>query len=150
MNRRKQTDEEMNRKRFLMMWMVLATVAAVGQTWPDGTPMDEWFMQSGRVDVNTLGRRYVLTDYGVRRDSSLVQTVMIQAVIDRCAQEGGGVVVVPEGTFLTGALFFRQGTHLHVAGQGRLKGSDRIIDFPVMTTRIEGETCRYFAASVES
>ncbi len=150
MNRRKQTDEEMDRKRFLMMWMVLATVAAVGQTWPDGTPMDEWFMQSGRVDVNTLGRRYVLTDYGVERDSNMVQTAMIQAVIDRCAQEGGGVVVVPEGTFLTGALFFRQGTHLHVTGQGRLKGSDRIIDFPVMTTRIEGETCRYFAALVNA
>ena len=150
MNRRKQTDEEMNRKRLFMMWMVLATVAAVGQTWPDGTPMDEWFMQSGRVDVNTLGRRYVLTDYGVRRDSNMVQTAMIQAVIDRCAQEGGGVVVVPEGTFLTGALFFRQGTHLHVTGQGRLKGSDRIIDFPVMTTRIEGETCRYFAALVNA
>jgi polygalacturonase len=78
----------------------------------------------------------------------VVQTKAIQAVIDRAAQEGGGVVVIPEGTFLTGALFFKQGTHLHVIG--RLKGSDRIIDFPYIKTRIEGETCTYFCALVNA
>jgi polygalacturonase len=58
------------------------------------------------------------------------------------------VIVVPEGTFLTGALFFRQGTHLHV--RGRLKGSEHIADFPVMMTRMEGETCKYFPALVNA
>ena len=116
--------------------------------WPDGTVMDAWFKDTTKVDVASLGRQYVITDYGVGRDSSVVQTAAIQAVIDCAAQEGGGVVVVPEGTYLTGALFFRQGTHLHV--KGRLKGSDRIADFPLLTTRIEGETCRYFPALVNA
>jgi polygalacturonase len=31
-----------------------------------------------------------------------------------------------------------------------LKGSDRIKDFPVVITRIEGETCKYFAALVNA
>lgn len=116
--------------------------------WPDNTVMDAWFKDTTKVDVAALGRQYVITDYGVGRDSSVVQTAAIQAVIDRAAQEGGGVVVIPEGTYLTGALFFRQGTHLHV--KGRLKGSDRIADFPLLTTRIEGETCRYFPALVNA
>ena len=118
------------------------------ETWPDGTVMDAWFKDTAKVDVASLGRQYVITDYGVKRDSAIVQTAAIQGVIDRAAREGGGVVVVPEGTFLTGALFFKQGTHLHV--KGRLKGSERIADFPLMTTRIEGETCKYFAALVNA
>ena len=120
------------------------------ETWPDGTVMDAWFMEKGRVDVNALGRQYVLTDYGVLAGSTDVQTQQIQAVIDRCAQEGGGVVVVPTGTFKTGALFFKQGTHLHLSEGAVLLGSERIIDFPILTTRIEGETCKYFAALVNA
>lgn len=118
------------------------------ETWPDGTVMDAWFRDTTKVDVASLGRQYVITDYGVKRDSAIVQTAAIQGVIDRAAREGGGVVVIPEGTFLAGALFFKQGTHLHV--KGRLKGSERIADFPVVMTRIEGETCKYFAALVNA
>ena len=116
--------------------------------WPDGTVMDAWFKDTTKVDVAKLGKQYVITDFGVKQDSTVVQTAAIQAVIDRAAQNGGGVVVIPEGTYLTGALFFKQGTHLHVIG--RLKGSDRIIDFPYMTTRIEGETCTYFCALINA
>lgn len=120
----------------------------VVERWPDGTVMDAWFKDTTKVDMNALGRQYVITDYGVKNDSTLVQTTAIQAIIDRAAQEGGGVVVIPQGTFLTGALFFKQGTHLYV--QGRLKGSDRIVDYPVVMTRIEGQTCKYFPALVNA
>ncbi|MBR2776228.1 MAG: exopolygalacturonase, partial [Prevotella sp.] len=118
------------------------------ETWPDGTMIDAWFQDTAKVDPASLGRQYVITDYGVSLDSAIVQTSAIQAVIDRAAREGGGVIVIPEGTFMSGALFFRQGTHLHV--KGRLKGSDRIADFPVTTTRIGGETCKYFPALVNA
>ena len=121
---------------------------AAVDVWPDGTVMDAWFKDTTKVDVAKLGKQYVITDFGVKQDSTVVQTAAIQAVIDRAAQDGGGVVVIPEGTYLTGALFFKQGTHLHVIG--RLKGSDRIIDFPYMTTRIEGETCTYFCALINA
>ena len=131
-----------------MMGLLLATMWAEADNWPDGSKMDDWFLQSGKVDVAQLGRQYVITDFGVSTDSTLVQTTLIQHVIDLCADKGGGVVVIPEGTFLSGALFFPQGTHLHVIG--RLKGSDRIADFPVMLTRIEGETCKYFPALVNA
>ena len=145
------------RKTIILLLAVLTLTASAKpkgkkavETWPDGTVMDAWFMEKGRVDVNALGRQYVLTDYGVLAGSSEVQTQQIQTVIDRCAQEGGGVVVVPTGTFKTGALFFKQGTHLHLSEGAVLLGSDRIIDFPILTTRIEGETCKYFAALVNA
>ena len=145
------------RKTIILLLAVLTLTASAKpkgrkavETWPDGTVMDAWFMEKGRVDVNALGRQYVLTDYGVLAGRTDVQTRQIQAVIDRCAQEGGGVVVVPTGTFKTGALFFKQGTHLHLSEGAVLLGSERIIDFPILTTRIEGETCKYFAALVNA
>lgn len=148
----------MMRKTMMLLLAVLTLTAvakpkakkAVAETWPDGTVMDAWFQDTKKVDPATLGKRYVLTDYGVLIGSTAIQTEKIQAVIDRCAQEGGGVVVVPQGTFMTGALFFKQGTHLHVDEGGTLKGSDRISDYPILTTRIEGETCKYFSALVNA
>ncbi|MBP3827016.1 MAG: exopolygalacturonase [Prevotella sp.] len=143
-------------RKTILFLMLLLTVAGYAKSkkkvvvdrWPDGTVMDAWFKDTTKVDMNALGRQYVITDYGVKNDSTLVQTTAIQAIIDRAAQEGGGVVVIPQGTFLTGALFFKQGTHLYV--QGRLKGSDRIVDYPVVMTRIEGQTCKYFPALVNA
>lgn len=38
----------------------------------------------------------------------------IQNLIDRAYENGGGVIVVPKGTYLTGALFFKQGVNLYI------------------------------------
>ncbi len=143
-------------KHLIGLLLLLITITANARmkrpqpTWPDGTPMERWFTDTAKVNIDSLGRKYVITDFGVQPDSSLLQTARIQHVIDLAAGNGGGVVVIPRGTFLTGALFFKQGTHLHVAEGGKLKGSDRIADFPITTTRIEGETCRYFCALVNA
>ena len=123
---------------------------AKAETWPDGTPVSAWFSDTSRVDVATLGRRYVVTDYGVKNYSEQVQTKEMQAVIDRCAQEGGGVVVVPRGFVVSGSLFFKPGTHLLIEANGELRGSDRIRDFKLVKTRMEGQTLDYFAALVNA
>ena len=47
-------------------------------------------------------------------DSTIVQTKKIQEVIDLAARNGGGVIVIPKGTFLSGSLFFKNNTHLHL------------------------------------
>ena len=117
---------------------------------PDGTPIPAWFSDTTKVDVNTLGQQYVITDFGVKNDSTMVQTEAIQHVIDLAADKGGGVVVIPRGTFLSGSLFFKQGTHLHVVEGGKLKGSERIRDFKLVDTRMEGQSIKYFAALVNA
>ena len=117
--------------------------------WPDGTPVSEWFRDTTRVNLTAL-KHYVVTDYGVDGYSTEVQTAKLQAVIDRAAQEGGGVIVIPRGTFVSGALFFKPGTHLKIDEGGELKGSDRIKHFPVVKTRMEGQTLDYFAALVNA
>jgi len=120
------------------------------ELWPNGEVMSEWFSDTTKVKLADLGRQYVLTSYGVRQGTTDIQTREIQAVIDRCAEEGGGVIVVPKGTFYTGSLFFKQGTHLHLVEGAVLKGSERVHDFEIRETRIEGQTCKYFTALVNA
>ena len=146
-------------RRILISLLALAVVLPTGAKtpkkvkeqpllWPDGTAVPEWFFQSEVPAPESLGKLYNLRDYGVESNPNLVQTAAIQAVIDKAAADGGGVVVVPEGIFKSGALFFKQGTHLYLSRGAMLLGSESILDFPVTTTRIEGEVCRYFPALV--
>ena len=117
--------------------------------WPDGTEISEWFRQTEPVEVKALGKQYRVTDYGVVNDGCL-HTRELQALIDQVATEGGGVLVVPEGTYMTGALFFKQGVHLHLYDGATLMGSNDPSDYPLVKTRIEGETCLYYSALINA
>ena len=145
-------------KRILTLWAILGCFAAAtakkpaqstADIFPDGSVVDAWFGQAQPVDPALLGPQYVITDFGVVSDSTKVQTAALQAVIDRAAATGG-VIVIPEGTFLSGSLFFKPRTHLHLREGAVLKGSDDISDFAVVDTRIEGQSLRYFAALVNA
>ncbi|MDI9877858.1 rhamnogalacturonidase [Flectobacillus longus] len=119
------------------------------QLFPDGTPISNWFTVNKKVSLPQLGKAYVITDYGVKNDSTLVQTEAIQKIID-IATEKGGVIVIPQGTFLSGALFFKPKTHLHVVEGAKLKGSDNIEDYPKLPSRMEGQSLDYFTALVNA
>src|ERR1035437_318808 len=83
-------------------------------------------------------KRFAITTFGAVGDGKTRNTQAIQALIDRASKEGGGVLVVPSGTFLTGALFFKQGVNLLIERNGVLKGSVLQDDYPQVKTRWEG------------
>ena len=113
---------------------------------PDGTPVDPWFFDLS-VPAPDDSRRFSLKDQGIPADGS-VQTDKIQSLIDWVSGEGGGTIVVEGGTWLTGALYMKQGVRLHLEADGVLKGSDDILDYPLCETRIEGQSCLYFPALI--
>ena len=116
---------------------------------PDKTPIPEWFYNTDIPELKDMGTQYVLTQYDILDDGK-IHTQEIQALINTAHENGGGVIVVPPGTYMTGSLFFKQGVHLYVAEGGVLKGSDDISDYEVRMTRIEGETCPYFTALINA
>ena len=121
----------------------------VVELFPDGTEIPEWFRQNEPVDLEKLGKKYVLTEHEIFADGRL-HTEEIQALIDKAAANGGGVIVIPRGTYMTGGLHFKQGTHLYLEDGATLMGSDFIGDYPLGKTRIEGETCTYFGALINA
>lgn len=116
---------------------------------PDGTIIDDWFYYIPNITLGDLGKQYIITDYGIK-DNGNVYTQEFQQLIDTVASNGGGVIVVPKGTYLTGSLFFKNGVNLYIEKDGVIKGSDDISDYPVCNTRIEGENCKYFPALINA
>ncbi len=48
----------------------------------------------------------LITEFGALPDGATINTRAIQAAIDHMASRRGGTVVIPQGTFVSGALFF--------------------------------------------
>jgi polygalacturonase len=96
-------------------------------------------------------KQYVITQFGAVADGKTVNTKAIQAAIDKCAaNKKGGVVVVPAGTFLSGAIFLKQGVNLLVEKDGVLKGTTNPDDYPQIQSRWEGTEEMYTASFINA
>lgn len=141
----------MKKRSLVFLLCVLSFITGFSQElFPDGTPIPAWFKETEPTNIDKLGKIYRVTDNGMLRDSTVIQTKKLQAVIDKASAGGGGVIVIPKGTFQTGSIFFKKGTHLHLEDGAKLKGSDDISNFPLLMTRIEGQTVKYFAALINA
>jgi polygalacturonase len=65
---------------------------------------------------------FPVTRFGVVADDEAPDTAAIQAAIDACGQAGGGRVLFPPGTCLSGTLRLRSGVELHLPQGARLAG----------------------------
>lgn len=75
--------------------------------------------------------------HGAVGDGRTLNTKAIQAAIDACPP--GGTVLVPEGRFLSGALFLKSDLTFEVAKGGQLRGSADPADYrPMVRNRFEG------------
>lgn len=92
---------------------------------------------------------YIITDYGIKDDGN-IYTEEFQKLINSVYDNGGGYIIIPDGTYMTGALFFKPGVNLYIEKNGILKGSQDITDYPIIKTRIEGESCLYYAALINA
>lgn len=83
-------------------------------------------------------KTYNIAEFGAIGDGKTLNTKAIQTVIDDCAKNGGGTVIIPKGVFLSGALFIKPGVNIEIQQDAVLKGSQNIEDYPKAITRIEG------------
>ncbi|HZE85910.1 MAG TPA: glycosyl hydrolase family 28 protein, partial [Puia sp.] len=79
-------------------------------------------------------------------DGATLATHSIQAAIDDCAKNGGGVVILDPGSYLCGSLFLKEGVELRIGKSVELKGSQRFEDYPEILTRIAGIEMKWPAA----
>lgn len=90
------------------------------------------------VAAKPAKKELVISSAGAIGDSITLNTHVIQQSIDKLQAEGGGILVVPKGIFLTGALYLKQGVDLRIDKDGVLKGSVNKADYPPIDRRIEG------------
>ena len=98
---------------------------------------------AGRITAQTsapaaMPKRYSILEFGAVADRTTLNTASIQKAIDTAVATGGGVVVIPRGTFASGSLFLKAGVALWLDEGAVLFGSGNIEDYPKRETRIEG------------
>lgn len=72
---------------------------------------------------------YKITSFGAKADGVTNNTVAIQQAIDKASANGGGVVLVPTGKFVTGVIELKSDVELRVAANAVLMATTKRIDY---------------------
>ena len=72
---------------------------------------------------------YNVVDFGAVGDGKTINTKTIQSAIDSCSTSGGGKVIFPPGTFLSGSIRMKSKVELFLSPGSIILGSDRIADY---------------------
>ncbi len=115
---------------------------------PDGTIIDEWFFDNKTPSIADFPNKYYLKDYVL--DKNKIITLEFQSLIDLVHDSNGGLIIISDGIYKTGAIFLKSGVSLYIEKNAIILGSDDISDYPVLETRIEGETCMYYPALINA
>jgi len=84
------------------------------------------------------GAEHSVLDHGAKGDGSTLCTAAIQNAIDAASAGGGGIVTVPKGTFLSGAVFVKSGVELRLDEGAVIQAVQDDSAYPEMPTRIAG------------
>jgi len=76
--------------------------------------------------------------FGAVADGRTLTTAALQRAIDAAGGAGGGLVLIPPGRYLSGALFLRNNVHVYVTAGAVVVGSTRPEDYPPIAGRWEG------------
>ena len=80
-------------------------------------------------ELSSSGSYFDVRQYGARGDASTLCTSPIQQAIDDCHAAGGGTVVLPPGTYVSGTLYLKSHVVLHLCSGATLLGSPNTRDY---------------------
>lgn len=111
-------------------------------------PELEWVKDVG-AKLKPSGKKvFRVNKFGAKNDGKTLNTKAIQAAIDACTENGGGIVSFDTGAYLTGSLFIKKGVNLNIGENVKILGSQNIKDYPEIDTRIAGIEMKWPAALI--
>jgi len=72
---------------------------------------------------------YSVRDYGAKGDGTTKDTAALQKAIDACHADGGGVVLLPAGRYLSGTIYLKSNVEFHLTAGARLVASPDRADY---------------------
>ena len=99
------------------------------------------------ITVDSAKKIYNILDFGAKPDGKTLCTQAIQNAVDQCAENGGGTVYFPAGTWLTGTIYMESHITIRLDSGCLLLGSKEKKDYgrPHKLSDTEGETFSYWA-----
>ncbi|MDE6341849.1 MAG: glycoside hydrolase family 28 protein, partial [Muribaculaceae bacterium] len=92
---------------------------------------------------------YSILQFGkISKKEGYLYTDMINKAIKKCHDEGGGRVIVPAGTWLTGPITLLSNVNLHLEEGATLLFTTDVKQYPVVLTRWEGMDCYNYSPMI--
>lgn len=105
----------------------------------DETPFE---MPSLRLPVFDGCPRFAITDFGASTGNQVLTSAALAKAISAAHEVGGGIVVVPPGTWPTGPVHFKSRVKLHLEAGATLRFSPDPLDYlPAVLASWEGLEC---------
>lgn len=79
-----------------------------------------------------------IINYGAKADGITLNTKSINTAIAKCSAKGGGVVLVPQGFWLTGPIVLKSNVNLYVSRAALLQFTDDKSQYPLIEGNYEG------------
>ena len=114
---------------------------------PCAAMANAWDTQYKQIEKNIRqpefkDKSYNITDFGASTKAKAADNQKaINKAIATCSKNGGGRVVIPEGTFITGAITMLSKVNLHIEKNGVLLFAFQPELYPIVPTRWEGIDC---------
>ena len=129
-------------KRILQLLLLCLIVPSIAQAkaWDE----EEYKRIEQSIKAPTFPEKdFLITKYGAKTTNSAAQNQKaINKAIAACSKKGGGRVIVPSGTFVTGAITLLSHVNLVVEKDAVLKFAFEPDLYPIVPTRWEGIDCR--------
>lgn len=108
----------------------------------------DWRSKVGSKTYPSDTTTYFVNNYGGLNDGKTLNTQAIQAAIDSCAKNGGGIVKFEPGSYLTGSIFIKSNVILQIDENVTILGSQDIGDYKEIDTRVAGIEMKWPAALI--
>ncbi len=121
------------------------------EVYSDGWAMVPEIMKN--IKVPTFPDKvFNVLDYGAKSDTTFNSLPAILAAINECNLQGGGKVLIPEGSYLSkGSIILKSHVNLHLAEGARLEFSTEASDYlPMVLTKWEGTECYNYSPLIYS
>ncbi len=79
-----------------------------------------------------------ILNYGAIADGLTLNTIAINKTIAECAKQGGGTVLIPSGSFVTGSIIMKSNINLHVDKGAFVIFTKDFDQYPLVVSSFEG------------
>ncbi len=143
------------RKAVLLLLIILGGYLSGCATGSAGSSYDDWksveTITGEIISTSFPEKDFSILDFGALPGSGEPVTDALNKAIGECSASGGGRVVIPPGTYITGAIRLLSNVNLHIQEGAVLRFSnDPEAYLPLVLTRWEGVDCYNYSPLIHA
>jgi hypothetical protein len=104
-------------------WLGVASTSALAASVGSGLLPGKTSAAEPEIPGSAGAKVYDIRAFGAKGDGATLDTAALQAAINACNKDDGGIVLVPAGVFVIGTVELKSNVTLRICASGKLLGS---------------------------